>query len=325
VTSRYHSPRERITYQRRRPATEKPTARSERLGKVVTLVESTLEAPIASATRTCCRVVHARSIPEAIFATRDREAWALLVSPNAIVAERKQVVASLLGKCSGLVTVAIVKEPTPLANQRLLELGALGVRQVIDLSGSAGWNSLRDLVAVASEGATPVLLAQIMASLTDASPESCRFMETLIRRAPHVRTVRELSRDLGVHPSSLMSRFYRSQLPAPKRYLAAARLLYASAFFESSPASIASISNRLDYSSPQSFGRHVRLMMGMTASHFRYRFSQQRMVDHFIAALITPHRHALRSFDPWRATQISGAAAFQVKGNNGLGPRQGAQ
>jgi AraC-like DNA-binding protein len=324
VNARYHSPRGRITYRRSNAEFKESRSPRDPIPRVVTLVESSLETPIVDATGTCCSITHTRSIPEAIFATRERGVRALLVSPNAIVAERVPRIASLISKCSGLLTVAVLREPQTLADQRLLELGSLGVRNVVDLSSRDGWSNLRALVVDASEGVAPLLLEPIMAALTESSPESRRFMEALIRTAPRVTTVRELARDLGVHPSSLMSRFHRSRLPAPKRYLAATRLLYASAYFENSQASVASIAHRLDYSSPQSFGRHVRTMMGMTASHFRYRFPLQRMIDHFIRALINPHRDALLSFDPWRGG-ISERALFPTKGKNAPGEDRDAR
>lgn len=43
---------------------------------------------------------------------------------------------------------------------------------------------------------------------------------------------------------------------------------------------------------------HVRSMMGMTAGNFRYRFTLQRLIGHYIDTLIVPHQHVFRSFDP---------------------------
>lgn len=310
MNARYRSSRGRIAYRHSNADFKAGRSFADPIPRVVTLVESSLETPIGDATGTACVITHTRSIPEAIFATRERGVRVLLVSPSVIVSERMPRLASLLGRCYGILTVAVLREPQCLADQRLLELGRLGVRNVVDLSSREGWTSLRALIANASEGTAPLLLEPIMAALAESSPESRRFMEILIRSAPRVTTVRALARDLDVHPSSLMSRFYRSQLPAPKRHLASTRLLYASAYFENSRASVASIADRLDYSSPQSFGRHVRTMMGMTASHFRYRFSLQRMIAHFIGALINPHRDALRSFDPFGLGPLTGRSSM---------------
>ena len=60
-----------------------------------------------------------------------------------------------------------------------------------------------------------------------------------------------------------MSRFARAGLPSPKNYLAAIRLLHAAFLFETAGLSVADVAYRLEYSSPQSFGRHLRAMLGL--------------------------------------------------------------
>ena len=77
------------------------------------------------------------------------------------------------------------------------------------------------------------------------------IFEALFLAPPKLSTVRQLSVQLGVLPSTLMSRFFRSGLPAPKRYLAEARLVRAARLFENPGFSIANVANHLDYSSPQ--------------------------------------------------------------------------
>ena len=84
----------------------------------------------------------------------------------------------------------------------------------------------------------------------------------MIRLAPDVPTVTALSAQLSVRPSTLMSRFARAGLPSPKNYLAAIRLLHAAYLFETAGLSVADVAYRLEYSSPQSFGRHLRAMLG---------------------------------------------------------------
>src|SRR5256885_7591940 len=80
-----------------------------------------------------------------------------------------------------------------------------------------------------------------------------------------------------------MSRFYRIGLPSPKTYLAGMRLLHAAYLFLNPGLSVSDVAYRLDYSSPQSFGRHLKAMLGVTAGEFRRRFpfdvSLARYVD----------------------------------------------
>ena len=95
-----------------------------------------------------------------------------------------------------------------------------------------------------------------------------------------------------------MSRFFRARLPAPKRYLATARLCRAARLFENAGLSVANVALTLDYSSPQSFGRHVRTLLGMTAVDFRHRYDGEGMLQHFRDVLIHPHIEKLRNLHP---------------------------
>jgi AraC-like DNA-binding protein len=96
----------------------------------------------------------------------------------------------------------------------------------------------------------------------------------------------------------LMSRFFRAKLPAPKRYLSLARLIRAARLFENPGLSVARVANHLDYSSPQSFGRHVRTMMKMSPVEFRATYDGQGMLQYFRTELVLPYVEVLRSFRP---------------------------
>ncbi|HVE79051.1 MAG TPA: helix-turn-helix domain-containing protein, partial [Gemmatimonadaceae bacterium] len=89
-----------------------------------------------------------------------------------------------------------------------------------------------------------------------------------------------------------------ARLPAPKRYLAMARLARAARLFENPGRSVANVANHLDYSSPQSFGRHVRTMLGMTAVAFRQRYDGEGMLQRFRDELVLPYAATLRRFTP---------------------------
>jgi AraC-like DNA-binding protein len=95
-----------------------------------------------------------------------------------------------------------------------------------------------------------------------------------------------------------MSRFFRAKLPAPKRYLAMARLVRAARLFENPGFSVANIANHMDYSSPQSFGRHVRMLLDMTALQLRESYDGRGMFDLFRATLVLPHLEPLRRLRP---------------------------
>jgi len=68
--------------------------------------------------------------------------------------------------------------------------------------------------------------------------------------------------------------------------------------FENPGLSVANVANRLDYSSPQSFGRHIRGLLRMTAVEFRQTYDGEGMLQRFREELVLPHRATLRTFVP---------------------------
>jgi transcriptional regulator GlxA family with amidase domain len=127
----------------------------------------------------------------------------------------------------------------------------------------------------------------------------CRhFFDLMIRFAPSTPSVRALAKLFRVQPSTFMSRFFRAGLISPKRYLAATRLVYAASLFETSGYSVADVAYRLEYSSPQSLGRHLRAVTGLTANEFRRRYPFSRALDDFVNRMIIPFRSNFRTFHP---------------------------
>jgi AraC-like DNA-binding protein len=61
---------------------------------------------------------------------------------------------------------------------------------------------------------------------------------------------------------------------------------------------VADVAYRLDYSSPQSFGRHLRTMLGITSCEFRNRFPFPLAVDRFIELMILPYGGIWPTFHP---------------------------
>src|SRR2546430_5331302 len=118
---------------------------------------------------------------------------------------------------------------------------------------------------------------------------------------PVLSTVRGLARHLRICPSTLMSRFYRVGLPSPKTYLAGMRLLHAAYLFLNPGLSVSDVAYRLDYSSPQSFGRHLKAMLGVTAGEFRRRFPFDVSLARYVDLLVTPYRASPRAFHPFNA------------------------
>lgn len=244
------------------------------------------------------RPLHYDTVQQAIRTVRERPVNAVLLSASRMNRSELPGVASLVRGFPGVPTVAVVNGSSPDATVRLLELGACGVRRILDLRGRTGWYELDTLLA---DPATPVgsrILARVMPELEGATVQCGAFFEAVIRLAPSTSSVRLLSRHLGVSASTLTSKFFRARVPSPKRYLAATRLLYAAALLTAPGLSISDVAYRLEFSSPQSFGRHLRNILGITPADFRRRVGFDVALEDFVARLIVAYRPSLLALRP---------------------------
>ncbi len=249
----------------------------------------------------CYQTLHRESVDDLIRDLKSRQVHAVLMSVSCAGPYAARI-ASLVREFPRVPAVAILSELEVKTPHAVLALGQSGIRRLVDVRQSAGWRELRGaLLANSADGGQRGALGQLAVDLAGASDDCWRFFETLFTCSPRVGNVRLLSRQLGVLPSTMMSRFFRASVPAPKRYLAMARLVRAAQLFENVGFSIANVANHLDYSSPQSFGRHVRTLLHMTAGDFRHRYDGAGMFERFRSELVLPHLSALRTLRPLSA------------------------
>lgn len=245
------------------------------------------------------RALHRETLDDAVQDLRTRRADAILLSVARCGAAEASRLAAVVREFPQSLPVALLGTSDPAAAQTVLALGRSGVRTLIDVRTSVGWRELRQALSAESVGAVErMALARVAVDLAGVSDDCWLFFETLFRQAAAIATVREIADELGVVPSTLVSRFVRAGLPTPKRYLAYIRLMRAARLFENPGLSIATVANHLDYSSPQSFGRHVRLVLGLAAGEFRRRYDGEGMLERFRAELILPFRATLHQFRP---------------------------
>jgi len=243
--------------------------------------------------------LHRDSVDDVIRDLKEKRAAAVLVSVARCGLRDATQVATLVREFPRVPTVALLSDLEANAPGAVLTLGRSGVQTLVDVRQPSGWRRLRDvLLADQSSDISRLALAQLSLDLTGAHPDCRQFFEMLFRLPSGVGTVRSLARYLGVIPSTLMSRFFRAKLPAPKRYLAMTRLIQAAQLFENSGLSVANVANQLDYSSPQSFGRHVRGLIHLTAVEFRQKYDGEGMLQRFREDLILPYLPCLRTFAP---------------------------
>ncbi len=257
----------------------------------------------------CFAVVHRDSVPDEVLVVRERAVDAVLLSVHRCPPEQVEAVRHLVHEFPGIPTVALVSQHDSSSTEMLLRLGASGVQQVVDVTSPTGWNRLRQVVGQPATRAVSRIQGPILTALAEAPPDARLFVEAMIRLAPDTPTVTALADRLYVRPSTLMSRFARAGLPSPKNYLAAVRLLHAAYLFEASGLSVADVAYRLEYSSPQSFGRHLRAMLGVTALEFRRRFPFAVALQRFVELMVDPYLDLWRGFHPVAGVQVGAISA----------------
>ncbi len=245
--------------------------------------------------------LHVDSFRDVLHAARRRHVDALVISVHRCGGPELPVVARFVREFPAIPAVALVSRHDHAATETLLKLGATGVRAAVDCTAPGGWQRLRDLLGHPVSPVAALILARVLPALRDVPGDTRVFFEALARLAPVLTTVRGLARHLRIGPSTLMSRFHRAGLPSPKNYLAGIRLLHAAYLFQNPGLSVADVAYRLDYSSPQSFGRHLKAMLGVTAGEFRRRFPFEVALTRFVDLLIAPYRETLRAFHPINA------------------------
>ncbi len=250
------------------------------------------------------RTMHRSSLDEVRRDLREQSAIAVLVSLACCSPRDAIRMAAMLREHPRIPMMALVTTTERVHPQSLLSLGRSGLRIVIDARESAGWHLLRETVATADRGAFTVdsAIADLRQKLAGAGDDCLELLELLFTAKPALHTVRQVGKHLRIHPGTLMSRFQRAGLPPLKHYLDLANLVRAAHRLEDPDRSIADVATSLDYSSPQSFGRHVTLVLGLTASSFRTKFDTEGMYRRFCDELVTPVLPQLKKFSPVRHT-----------------------
>jgi AraC-like DNA-binding protein len=266
---------------------------------VSTILTPVERSHVDAAAQGLCEPLHRESLDEVLSDLREQKADLVLISVARYGSQNSGRVAAMVREFPRVPAVALLTETQNSTPHATLALGQMGIRTLVDARIPAGWQMLRNLLATkGSNDLQRSALAQIGQDLPGVSKDCWRFFELLFDTSPRISTVRQLARHLNILPSTLMSRFFRAKLPAPKRYLSLARLIRAARLFENPGLSVARVANHLDYSSPQSFGRHVRTVMRMSPVKFRATYDGQGMLQLFRRELILPYIDVLSNFRP---------------------------
>ncbi len=248
----------------------------------------------------CYTTMHRENLDQVLNDLRTTQASAVIVSVTRYQQQHSAQMARLVREFPRVPAVALLTANEARSTQALLSLGHNGVRKLVDARDPAGWRDLRQIVA--REGPGPLEIRAISCLRQDLSNarRSCLvFFEALFSLPPSLTTVRQLARVLNVRPTTFMSRFIRHGLPTPKKYLALARLVRAAGLLDNPGYSVTQAALLMEYSSPQSFSRHLRATLHLSAAEFRTRHSGESMLHEFRARMILPYQRPLQIFEPF--------------------------
>lgn len=277
---------------------------------------------------------HRESVEDVWRDLRSQRIGALIVSTAMCRQMSVASMARMVREFPRVPTLALLSRMDNSTVRTVLSLGHCGIRTLIDVRDPGGWHELRSVLLNERAATVPRMAeSRLDLDLEDAPSGARRFFGMLFAVASSTPTIRELARRMGVIPGTLMSRFFRAGLPAPKRFLTYARLTYAAHLFENPGVTIASVADQLDYSSPQSFGRHVRAILQLSAVEFRARYDATGMLECLRERLVLPYLAQWREFDPfgqsrgWVRRQRTGAGKILRRSNperevSGLGEKR---
>lgn len=267
---------------------------------VVTLITPAERQRVDALTSGACLTVHRENLDDVLRHLRTNHVSAVIVSVSCYQQQYAPSVARMVREFPRVPAVALLTSTESRASAALLSLGEQGVRTLVDARDPNGWRQLRSLVTSEHPGDIDAkAISTIREDLDDASPSTRRFFDTLFTVPRTLTTVRQFARHLAVVPTTFISRFVRQGVPTPKRYLATARLVRAAHLLENPGFSITQVAFLMEYSSPQSFSRHVTGVLQLGAAEFRRTYTGESMLQHMRESLVLPYREQFRQFDPF--------------------------
>jgi len=246
--------------------------------------------------------LHRTSIDDVLNDLRGQRAEAVLLSASRYDSRSSARMAEMVREFPRIPTFALLSDVQRSTPQSVHALGQIGVRTLIDVRQPSGWIALRHrLMEEQANDVQRLALGVLNLDLVGAPADCWQFFELLFTHRPHIASVRQMGRGMNILPTTLMSRFYRAQLPSPKRYIDIGRLIRAARLLENTGLSVTTVAGQLDYSSPQAFSRHVRCLYGISPVKFRQQFTGESMLQRFREELILPYADILRVFHPVEA------------------------
>ena len=287
---------------------------------------------IDAAAPECVRSLHRDELGTIYRDLERNDADGALVSAGRISRQQLSSLTAIVRGFPAYSIIGIVGDvPENVALAASVLFGQAGVLALADVRTARGWQEFRRLCDCAQQPDAFMrsALSTVLREIANGDEQECtsglaEFFRCVF--TPRLTSAKELANKLGVQPSTLMSKFFRAGLPSPRQYVAFARLVWAAHLGEQPALSISAIANRLNASSPQSFHRYVRTLMGVSAAEFRRRYDGAKALELFRDRVVTPYRVILTDFDPVGDAQTTGrrSQSQSVKGERTAEPGRAA-
>lgn len=188
---------------------------------------------------------------------------------------------------------------TPALAAVLLTLGRRGISQVIFARFDDHPERLRDALEAEFAGASSQrFLAELASRMEPLRTEVRWAIEEALKSPESLPTVQRLAERAGVDRRTYERWFSRAGLPAPRHFLAAARVLYAHRLLQDPGFTIEDVARRLGYSRPRTLQDQARAYLGISAGEMRLSLTPEQAL----------RRVVTRFFPAPRATRVAEAA-----------------
>jgi hypothetical protein len=150
---------------------------------VVTLLEPSVKDILECAADEDFSRVHVASVAEASKAIYDHAATALLVSVEAVKGRALSDLAQANRRHPAVTPIVVLGENWASVHDELLELGAHGVKAVVNLAEREGWQRLRMLIKNSGGECASLLSTSILRAAEGASDEMKHFLGIVVATA----------------------------------------------------------------------------------------------------------------------------------------------
>jgi len=223
-------------------------------------------------------VAQCHSWSETLVTIRTRPVEVAVIDPGLEGVPRAHDIGQIHASFPSLPIVLYARLHSTLATV-LLELGALGVREVIVADHDDDPERLREVLQAESARSVSQLLSQEVQDMLGDTPADLRWaVERVFRQPAEIRTVQELARHARMDRRTCGRWFARSGLPPPNDVLTQLRALYAHRLLLDPGYRVEDVSMKLGYAKSRSLSAATKRVFGLAPADLRIELSRSAAV-----------------------------------------------